>query len=900
MGTQLDAQGWLDLLNGCTNIISQYSFTKANDKIQELDMPPNWGFLWIVYELEPNPADASGFSIQNPYSAHTGLLNQMATLTDSGYLEKAGEAAYKFTSKGRTALLSAVQEIFASATHLDILDDEAELNEFADVMAQLIKNALNAPAFEKKGSIKRNHTSYPGNDAHSLTRIFQYLTDMNAYRDDCHMATWRWNYDIDGPAWESFTFIWREDAQTPTEVLEKLPFRGHDESVYVDAFASLKKLGWIAKNTDGKFEVTAEGRTVREEAEALTDEYYMNPIKALGADAEKLANWLTILQEKTTAAQDRQVKLNLWGKLQQILTTMTPHYQGTTNPMLQEIGATGLNWGVLFQAQGVSPDLLTVKAMHKAAPFNSKTVLQDRIDQTVEKGLLEAVDGGYAMTEIGQKGIDAFFSLAHQALSDFEPLPSEDLKKLATYLKQIVDKTTADGPALKINFDNSRKTDPGAGLSHLAQIDQYVTDLARYRDDAHNAVWRELDVTPFAWDALTQIWNENANTAEAINEQLQNRQVGVETYAEALASLVERGWLTENNGDYALTTEGQAIRDDAEIQTDANFFVGWQDLVNQDLGAMRTITDNLNQELKMQGYLKIWQTGQDAMAAFAPFYTPVTRPLMQEAGYEGSDWFYSYLAWGAEPQPFGVALMDTIAPYSDNEAVFAERVAGTVERGFLTAVEGGYQLTDKGRATIQGFFSNAYDAIAELELLPDEQMQVLNDILKKVVEDTIASDYGTDFLEISRVTHPVGTNLAAQIDQYLTDLIRWRDDAHITAWQEPDLAGAELEALTFIWKGEHTTAAAILEQRQGRGYTTEDYQGFIANLAERGLVVAVGDGYAVTDEGRTLRDDIETRTNEIFFSAWENLAGFQQFQLMNLLTQLRTKLQELAPEPETA
>ena len=898
MENKLDAQGWLDLLNGSTGIVSQYSFTKANEKIQELGFPPTWGFLWIVYELEPNPADATGFAIQNPYGTFTNTYNQLTVLAEDGYLESAGEMAYKLTDTGRNVLKSAIKEIFGAATHLDILDDEAELNEFANLLGQLVKNAIENSAFEQNYTIRRNNISYPGQDAHPLSQIFHYLTDMAAYRDDCHMATWRWKYDVDGPTWESFSSVWREEIGTPAEAAERFTNRGHEASVYETAFAKLTKLGWITE-TDGKYKVTDEGRAIREESETLTDEYYMTPIKALGADAEKLANWLTILREKTTAAQDRQVKLNLWGKLQEILGNMTPHYQGKANTMLQQINATGLNWNVLFHAQGVAPDVLTVDTMYKAAPFNSKDVLQDRINQTVEKGLLEASNGGYAMTEIGEKGINAFFSLAHEALSEFEPIPSEDLEKLANTLKQIVDKTTSDGPALKINFDNSRKTDPG-GLSYLAQVDQYVTDLARYRDDAHNAVWRELDVTPYAWDAFTQIWSGTANTTEAINEQLKNRQVGAETYADALASLVKRGWVTENNGEYTLTAEGQAVRDEAEIQTNATFFVGWQDLENTDLRDIRVIIDKLNAELKMQGYLKIWQTGQEAMQGFAPFYTPVTRPLMQEAGYQGGDWFYSLLAWGNEPEIFSIDLMKTLVPYANNDVVFDERVAGTVERGFLTAVDGGYQLTPKGRETIQGFFSTSYNAIAELELLPDEQMQVLADILKKLVEETIASDHRSTMLEISRATHPKGANLAAHIDQYVTDLIYFRDDAHIAAWQEQSLTGPELEALSFIWQGEHTTADAIFEQRQGRGYTADEFQGFIANLAERGLVVADGDGYAVTDEGRTLREGIETRTNEIFFSAWENLAGFEQFQLMNLLAQLRTKLQELAPEPEAA
>lgn len=898
MGTQLDTQAWVDLLRKSTNISNQYAFTKANPKIQELDVPQNWFLLWIALELEPNAVDAAGFAIQNPYGAADSTLKQMAGLAESGYLKVVGENAYNLTEKGRQILGQAIDLIFNAGNDLDILPhDDAQA--LADTLGALVDHALTFDVIEKRDSIQRNNKSYPGDNAHPMARIFHFLTDVNAYRDDCHMATWRWKYDIDGPTWESLTLVWREDAQTPAEVLAKLPFRGYDEAVYDKAFAKLKSLGWIQKNGAGQYEVTAEGRAVREEAERLTDEYFMAPIQALGDKQAKLAKWLTVYRDKMAAAQDRLIKTNLWGKLQEILGNMTPHYQGTTNSMLQSINATGLNWAVLFQAQGVAPELLTVDRMLKAAPFNSADVLKDRLEQTREKGLLEAVNGGYAMTETGKKGISAFFSLAHEALSDFEPIPSAELEKLAGYLKQIVEKTTSDGPVLKINFANSRKTDPG-GLSYLAQIDQYVTDLARYRDDAHNAVWRALDVEPYAWDAFTQIWSGTANTVDAITEQLQNRQVSAEAYGSGLASLVARGWVEKNNGEYALTAEGQAVRDQAEIDTDATFFVGWQDFTPQDLQAMRQITDKLNYELKMQGYLKIWQGGQETMQAFGPFYQPITTPFLQEAGYDGADWFYSWLAWGAEPKPFGVDLMNVIAPYSKNEAIFEERVAGTVERGFLIATEGGYKLTEKGRNTIQGFFSKAYAGIAELELLPEEQMQVLSDILKKLVDGTLASDYATDLLEISRVTHPAGPNFAAHIDQYLTDLLRWRDDAHVAAWQEKELSGPELEALTFIWQGEHTTAAAILEKRQGRGYTADEYQGFIANLVERGLVAAEGDAYAVTAEGRTVREAIEARTNEIFFTAWEDLAGFEIFQLMNLLAQLRTKLQELTPEPATA
>jgi DNA-binding MarR family transcriptional regulator len=180
-------------------------------------------------------------------------------------------------------------------------------------------------------------------------------------------------------------------------------------------------------------------------------------------------------------------------------------------------------------------------------------------------------------------------------------------------------------------------------------------------------------------------------------------------------------------------------------------------------------------------------------------------------------------------------------------------------------------------------------------------MKQLNDLLYCLVEATLEAREPEEKWAIaySRWTDPgEGAPGAVKADQYLTDLIRFRDDAHIAAWKPYGVRAHGWEALTFVWRGEAHTAEGLAEELPRRGHSAEVYAEALSDLARRGWVEETPDGYRVTEKGQALRQQAEEATNSHFFAPWATLSDAENAQLQGLLTQLRSNLQEMAESDE--
>lgn len=130
-----------------------------------------------------------------------------------------------------------------------------------------------------------------------LAKIDQHLDDLNAFRDDAHLAAWQ-PYEVDGRSWEALTLVWRNEAQTAGELAKKLPFRGYTAGDYAESLAELAGRGWLMQ-VDGLYRLTDEGQQLRQAAEEATDHYFYAPWASLNEDEQaRLQNLLIQLKLK--------------------------------------------------------------------------------------------------------------------------------------------------------------------------------------------------------------------------------------------------------------------------------------------------------------------------------------------------------------------------------------------------------------------------------------------------------------------------------------------------------------------------------------------------------------------------------------------------------------------------
>ncbi len=291
-----------------------------------------------------------------------------------------------------------------------------------------------------------------------------------------------------------------------------------------------------------------------------------------------------------------------------------------------------------------------------------------------------------------------------------------------------------------------------------------------------------------------------------------------------------------------------------------------------------------------------WSLVQETMQALSPLYQQETQAVFEQVGYQSGDWFNSFMAYGLEPQPLTADFYQSQFPYISLTRQ-QNGLAETAERGFLTAVSPHtYHLSDKGRNAITRFFSTAVAAISQVNPLPTADLERLAVLLYKVVKTILNTPEPAQKsqLLISRRTDPgMSTHPAARIDQYMTDLQRFRDDAHLAAWAHHGVSGQAWETLTFTWHEPGQTAEKLAETLSFRGHPAEGYAVALAELGQKGWLVAGENGYELSENGRLVRETAETLTDTYFQTGFSALSTAEQTECADLLTHFNHALTEM-------
>jgi DNA-binding MarR family transcriptional regulator len=263
---------------------------------------PEWFALTVSLDYEPETTSIARFAHRNPYAIMTGLEETFATLVQKGIFAAANQPGdYRITAKGHQI----AQEVLSSFETLSALEPlpRVEMERIMSLLSRIINAALTAPEPADKSCLVVNRHSDPGVESHPLYRFMQYSADLGSFRDDVHLSTWR-PLGVSGPGWEAFSFIWRGDAHTAAELVEKLPHRRVDEAMYTAAIQDLIQRGWV-EVVEGNYQVTEQGKTVRQYAEDETDRIYYAPWSALSpAELDELGTLLIRLRDHLNVEQE--------------------------------------------------------------------------------------------------------------------------------------------------------------------------------------------------------------------------------------------------------------------------------------------------------------------------------------------------------------------------------------------------------------------------------------------------------------------------------------------------------------------------------------------------------------------------------------------------------------------
>jgi DNA-binding MarR family transcriptional regulator len=277
---------------------------------------------------------------------------------------------------------------------------------------------------------------------------------------------------------------------------------------------------------------------------------------------------------------------------------------------------------------------------------------------------------------------------------------------------------------------------------------------------------------------------------------------------------------------------------------------------------------------------------------------PALPPLLQvRSGYAESPGWFLVQAMEFDPEPLTVETLRVRDIYASERIVVAvlEFLAG---EQWLKCQGNTYTLTDAGRAVFEQLRQRSLTLLTVMpDPLPTAQLDRLEVLLQRIIEASLqaATPPGTWCLAHSRQRAPAAdAPLLTRLNQIFSDFNAFRDDAHMAAWQPHGIDGYAWEAFALICEGQVDSAAAVYQQLPFRGYSEAEYAAALQSLLERGWLTRSDNRYQVTETGRTIRAEVEQRTDAYFYGSWSVLGAGELEEVQGLLQQFQTRLQAMA------
>lgn len=252
-----------------------------------------WFMLLRVHLFEPAPATIAEFLRVSPYSGAERFRPHLTAGLEKGYLQEEDKGGYRLTRHGQAAVEQFVEDLRTIMAAFDPLSPQ-DGKRLADLLARLVQVSLEMPPPNSLKTIELSYKLMPGRMP-PLPFSEQAISCLAAFRDDAHVAAWLPS-GLSGPALESLTLLWREQANSLDSLHKRLVRRGHPSQVYQDALGELRGRELI-EGPDEALVVTESGRVFRKQVETDTDRYFFLPWSCLSpTDKTALADLLTRLR----------------------------------------------------------------------------------------------------------------------------------------------------------------------------------------------------------------------------------------------------------------------------------------------------------------------------------------------------------------------------------------------------------------------------------------------------------------------------------------------------------------------------------------------------------------------------------------------------------------------------
>jgi hypothetical protein len=257
---------------------------------------PGW-ILVQALEFAPAPLTVETFRVRAVYSAPDLIHGFLELMASESWFDRVGDA-YSLTDAGRIITDGLIERRNKAFANFDFCPEEAERGEL--LLSRIIDASLKVGDPPGVWCLAHSVNRARPDVAPKLDKIVQYFSDLNAFRDDSHMAAYR-HYDVSGRIWEAFNFVYGEKAANADDLFDQLAYRGWTRLEWGESLSDLENRGWIYAENDRYFP-TDDGQAVFSDVERRTDDYFYAPWDCLSDDEfDELLNVLQSLNDKAQA-----------------------------------------------------------------------------------------------------------------------------------------------------------------------------------------------------------------------------------------------------------------------------------------------------------------------------------------------------------------------------------------------------------------------------------------------------------------------------------------------------------------------------------------------------------------------------------------------------------------------
>jgi hypothetical protein len=284
----------------------------------------------------------------------------------------------------------------------------------------------------------------------------------------------------------------------------------------------------------------------------------------------------------------------------------------------------------------------------------------------------------------------------------------------------------------------------------------------------------------------------------------------------------------------------------------------------------------------------LWKRLREAWIRIQKRYDPAIKKLVSKSSLSLREWMLIIAALTFEPEDTTPSHLIVRGPYTSSDRYLAG-LENAAEVGYLTKVDDGrYRLSNDGRAAVEEFIEVAREAMTSTKQLPDQELSVLAQLLNRLVNNCLETPPPPDTWSIvlsNKLMPPINPPMPF-IEQAISCLSAYRDDAHLASWCSSGLSANAMESLTLIWRGQVNTFQELTQKVDFRGHPDSVYLDALVELREREYLEGSRNHLRITSQGEQFRDQVEEKTDQYFFLSWASLSEIEKDQIANILRKI--------------